>query len=114
MVTIPTLSSFTEVRGPVRVSPVSQSLINTRVWYNQQVPTGRNLRNYAKGLAAVTIVDPNGEGTCAPRQEAFATLKVQGINTLDEATTIANYRDMIDLLKEELIPATGFALPAAS
>lgn len=114
MPTVPALTSFTQARGPVRISPVSNSLINTRVWYNEQVPTGRNLRTYSKGLVSVTIVDPNGEGTCAPRQEMFGTLKVAGINTLDEATTITNYRDMVDLLKEELVPATGFTLPSAA
>ncbi|GFM95141.1 hypothetical protein MMARV_C020P2 [viral metagenome] len=54
---------------------------STLQMYNESVPVGSARREFAKGGFSITVLDPNGEGTCQPRLVATASLKMTILNS---------------------------------
>lgn len=77
------LEAFETSRGPVRLDQETGSTYNDAVAYRVSLPTGASRRSFIKGNASVSIIDPNGEGTCQPRLVATGSLSVTIIDDQD-------------------------------
>lgn len=78
-------ATFESPRGPQIFDLATGSQYSAPVLYNIEVPTGSATRTFVKGNTSVTVVDPNGEGTCIPRLVATASFSVLILNDADAA-----------------------------
>lgn len=78
-------ATFETPRGPQNLDLATGSTYQVPSMYNVEIPTGSAERTFAKGGTSVTVIDPNGEGTCKPRLVATASLSVLIINDTDAA-----------------------------
>jgi hypothetical protein len=74
------LSGYTINQGPSRVNSTG-SRYQVPVVFNVLIPTGSAKRNFTRANTSLTIIDPNGEGTCVPRLVATASFKATLINS---------------------------------
>lgn len=75
------LTTFTKLKGPQNFQPSTGSQYNVPLIFNEQIPTGFGLVTYAKSGTAITIIDPNGNGTCKPRLVAVGTFGFTILNS---------------------------------
>lgn len=76
-------SAFSLNRGPQNIDPDTSSSQVIPVLYNVEIPTGTAERSYVNGSTSVTIIDPNGEGTCKPRLVATSSFSFKILNDLN-------------------------------
>lgn len=74
-------SAFNQDRGPQKFDPATGSSMQKPVLYNKDVATGSANRKFVTGSSSVTVIDPNGEGTCKPRLVGVASLSITIINS---------------------------------
>jgi hypothetical protein len=76
-----TLNQFELSRGPIKLDADTGSTLSSPTVYNQTLPTGTSEVNFLKANLSVTVIDPNGNGTCSPRLVAAASFKSSIINS---------------------------------
>jgi hypothetical protein len=114
------IGNFDLTFGPRKQQKSTGSSYTLPVIYNEDVPVGSAKRKYVNMSASVTIIDPNGEGTCVPRLVATSTLKMKVINSTsavaaDPFTTAAaedeDITTLSDFLRDVILSGT---IPAAA
>lgn len=112
--------NFTVDRGNQVLQPETGSQYSRPIVFNSSIPTGAAERTFVSLSASVTIIDPNGEGTCKPRLVAVGSLSTRVINSTSavaaapftsvaaiaaDITSIGGF--LTELLADSTIPAAS-------
>ncbi len=115
-ITVPAYGDFSTVQGPSRIEAETKSILTIPTAYNVYIPTGSANRNYIKGGASVTVINPDGNGKCLPLTLAAFSVKYLLINVSGTDTDLqfvkADFSKFTNLL-EAAFAASEVTLPAA-